>query len=129
LCPNPSQVQQNVRTQQAIKKSTTVDHVAYFKDQMSYQILGQISTLGRNVFQSISGYFGIGPAGRNDINASAVQPGDCIAVMPNAQYPVILRPVEDGIYVLVGKDYIACPEGPPWSKEGNILLVVPIRIR
>jgi hypothetical protein len=101
----------------------------YFKEPMYDYMYSVDSPVGRNLFRSRGGYFGIGPAGRNDIKASAVQPGDCIAIIPVALGPVILRPVEDGLYTLVGASYIAYPKGPPWLFSEDKPAAVPICLR
>jgi len=59
--------------------------------------------LGRNLYQTCLGIFGIGPFGKVLANGEpAVRVGDCIAIVATALHPVILRPHDDGTYTLVG---------------------------
>ena len=55
----------------------------------------------------VSGYFRIGPEGRNDVEAYAIQNGDCVAIVLGVQTLMILCPHEDGLYVLAGKAQVA----------------------
>jgi hypothetical protein len=85
---------------------------------------------GRNVFQTTTGHYGYGPAGRNDIDARAVETGDSIVVFAGQCHIFIIRPVEDGMYTMVGRGYIpGLEEGWPAFKEVEMLELVPIRIR
>jgi hypothetical protein len=53
---------------------------------------------GASLVELDNGYFGFGP--------STVQPGDFLVVLLGCYAPMILRPQEDGAYVVIGKCYV-----------------------
>ena len=46
-----------------------------------------------------------------------MQREDCVAIVPGVQTPMTLYLREDGLYVLVGKSYVARIEEAPSSKK------------
>jgi hypothetical protein len=85
--------------------------------RMEIYLVASDYPIARNIFTCTSGYFGIGPAGRNGIKACAIQRGDCVAIVPGVQTPMILRPRKDWLYPLVGKAYVAGIEGAPLASK------------
>ncbi|KAG9241429.1 heterokaryon incompatibility protein-like protein [Calycina marina] len=62
---------------------------------------------GRNVFITSRGYYGVGVFGPNLASSeSAVQIDDRIVVLPGVEQPVVLRPVGNSKYRLVGPAFI-----------------------
>ncbi|KAN0102168.1 Heterokaryon incompatibility protein (HET) domain containing protein [Hyaloscypha variabilis] len=54
--------------------------------------------VGRSTFKTKEGRIGVGP--------EIMQAGDCVVIIPGVGVPYIVRPVESGIYKLVGGAYV-----------------------
>jgi hypothetical protein len=117
-------------SQDGIAEHESLENENDFVDDMLVALLSKSAPLGRSVFQTSTGLYGSGPAGRNDIDARAVETGDCVVVFPRTKFIHILRPVEDRMYTMVGNGYIGgIREGWPAFNEVGIPEPVPIRIR
>jgi hypothetical protein len=53
---------------------------------------------GRRFFTTVEGYIGLGPA--------EIQPGDAICILLGLDYPIALRPVYNGQYLVIGCCYV-----------------------
>jgi hypothetical protein len=90
-----------------VEEASQIDGV-YFdervRERLELFIIDPARPLGRNIFISSRGYCGVGPMGDNrpGNNSPAVQVGDWIAMLSTAPAPVILRPLNDGYFNLVG---------------------------
>jgi len=91
-----------IKLQQAFEDLETDDPVATLLENMKvaeeYLNMVRVQLLGRTVFVCKNGYLGLGP--------QHVQTGDIIAVMDGSPVPIVLRPIEDGFYELVGESYV-----------------------
>jgi Heterokaryon incompatibility protein (HET) len=104
---------QSKELSQALRKAAaTSDNEKFIgismESRLFYNANGKLANQGRNLFTSAKHYLGIGPMGDNrdgDIT-TAVQVGDQIAVIARTTGPVILRPLDDGSYILVGCGYV-----------------------
>lgn len=114
-----------------ISEDLSTEEQDYFELQMKLDLWDEDLGLGRNLFGSSQGYFGVGPAGRNgpaEAMTPVVQVGDFIALIANARTPVILRPTDGGHYSLIGAAYIGCIQNSPRFQDRSPLELSPILI-
>ena len=84
---------------------------------------------GRNIFITSKGYYGVGVFGPNEAGSeSAVQVDDKIVVLPGVEQPVVLRPVGNSKYRLVGPAFIPEFEIDESLQEGAESPLEPIHI-
>jgi len=104
----------------------------YEKD-LKFKVFDEYLCVGRNFFLGGMGYCGVGPAGKCGAQGSqaAVQIGDVLALVYGAPPFMIIRPQEDGTYIVVG----ACHVGnfgeiqSPIFKDGELPELVAMKIR
>lgn len=90
----------------------------------------KLENQGRNLFTSAKHQLGIGPMGdsRDGNITPAVQVGDQIAVIARTTGPVILRPLDDGSYILVGYGYITYLLDAPCLQPSKVPRLSRLRI-
>jgi hypothetical protein len=87
--------------------------------------------LGRNLFRSSQGCFGVNLAERNgaaEVDEHVVKVGDYIALIATADTPIILRPEDGGHWSVVGTAYISGIEHAPAFQEGSLQELRPMYI-
>lgn len=84
--------------------------------------------MGRPIFETRQGFFGIGPGGPNDSSSTSSLEGDLVALIATAQAPLILRPRNDGSYMLIGTTSLGCIEQTACFKNGNVPILEPLRV-
>jgi hypothetical protein len=91
---------------------------------------GPKHALAVNLFRTSTGFSGFGPFGGNNSPdmAPAVQVGDCLALFPTVERPMIIRGCGDGTYNLIGIAHVGNILEIPWF-EGELPKTVPLRIR
>lgn len=91
-----------IKLQQVFEDLETDDPVGTLLENMKvaqeYLNLVRVQLLGRTVFVCKNGYLGLGP--------QHAQTGDIVAVVDGSPVPIVLRPIEDGFYQLVGESYM-----------------------
>jgi hypothetical protein len=85
------------------------------------------------LFQTEQGYFEIEPAGRNDAHDTTptVYIGDRVAIIETHTNAVILRPLKEGCYNLIGNAHVRYLDNPDYFPDGNQAEfdLEPIRVR
>jgi len=119
------------------------EHVSHFEEFINHDLRLEHGlwrsgyNLGRNLFRTNRGLFGIGPAGKNEswkTGEQAVEVGDRFAIVAGALTPVILRPHHDQAnddewFSVVGMAYVGCLEGAECFKDRKVLDFEPLTIR
>lgn len=91
----------SVPTAVSMSNESETPLITIMKDMKNPDVVSYMAMMddmqNRRPFMSIKGYVGLGPA--------HLQPGDIICVLLGARVPYILRPHENGGFVLVGEAY------------------------